>query len=49
VTLLRDRLGDGNLDAPNQLIRLPFAELRRMAGAYMQREWPGHTLQATAR
>jgi len=39
---------DGKEDAANQLIPLIYNELRRMAGAYMQRERPGHTLQATA-
>ena len=48
VTLLLARLRDGNQDAANQLIPLVYAELRRMAGAYMQRERPGQTLQATA-
>jgi RNA polymerase sigma factor (TIGR02999 family) len=48
VTLLLARLRDGHQDAANQLIPLVYAELRRMAGAYMQRERPGQTLQATA-
>ena len=48
VTLLLARLRDGNEDAANQLIPLIYAELRRMAGAYMRRELPGQTLQATA-
>jgi len=30
------------------LTPLVYAELRRMAGRYMQRENPGNTLQATA-
>ena len=48
VTLLLARLRDGNRDAGDQLIPLIYAELRRMAGAYMRRERPGQTLQATA-
>jgi RNA polymerase sigma factor (TIGR02999 family) len=41
-------LRGGNQEAANQLVPLVYGELRRMAGAYMQRERPGHTLQATA-
>jgi RNA polymerase sigma-70 factor (ECF subfamily) len=39
---------DGKQDAANRLIPLIYNELRRIAGAYMQREPAGHTLQATA-
>jgi RNA polymerase sigma factor (TIGR02999 family) len=48
VTLLLTRLREGNQEAANELAPLVYAELRRMAGAYMQRERSGHTLQATA-
>jgi RNA polymerase sigma factor (TIGR02999 family) len=48
VTLLLAQLREGNRDAASQLIPLIYNEMRRMAGAYMQRERPGHTLQATA-
>jgi RNA polymerase sigma-70 factor (ECF subfamily) len=48
VTLLLAQLRDGSQDAANRLIPLIYTELRRMAGAYMRREQPGHTLQATA-
>jgi RNA polymerase sigma-70 factor (ECF subfamily) len=48
VTLLLTELRDGNQDAANRLMPLIYSELRRMAGSYMQRERPGHTLQATA-
>ncbi len=48
VTLLLARLRDGNQDAANRLIPLIYSELRRMAAAYMRRELPGQTLQATA-
>jgi RNA polymerase sigma factor (TIGR02999 family) len=48
VTLLLAQVRDGNREAANQLVPLVYNELRRMAGAYMQRERPGHTLQPTA-
>lgn len=48
VTLLLAQLRDGNQEAANELVPLVYAELRRIAGAYMQRERLGHTLQATA-
>jgi RNA polymerase sigma-70 factor (ECF subfamily) len=48
VTLLLTELREGNQEAANRLMPLIYRELRRMAGAYMQRERPGHTLQATA-
>jgi RNA polymerase sigma factor (TIGR02999 family) len=48
VTLLLTELREGNQEAANQLMPLIYSELRKMAGSYMQRERPGHTLQATA-
>ncbi|MGD1093161.1 MAG: sigma-70 family RNA polymerase sigma factor [Bryobacteraceae bacterium] len=48
VTLLLAQLREGNQDAANQLAPLVYQELRRVAGAYMQRERPDHTLQSTA-
>lgn len=48
VTRLLCELREGNQEAANQLVPLVYDELRRMAGAYLQRERPGHTLQATA-
>src|ERR1035441_8216474 len=48
VTLLLTELREGNQEAANRLMPLIYSELRRMAGSYMQRELPGHTLQATA-
>lgn len=48
VTLLLTELREGNPEAANRLMPLIYSELRRMAGSYMQRERPGHTLQATA-
>lgn len=48
VTRLLAELREGKKDAVNQLVPLVYSELRKMAGAYMQREQSGHTLQATA-
>lgn len=45
--LLRD-WRDGNHAALEDLTPLVYAELRRIAGAYMRRERPDHTLDATA-
>lgn len=47
VTVLLAQLRDGNREAADRLVPLIYRELRRMAGAYMRRERPGHTLQAT--
>ena len=48
VTILLTQLREGNQEASNKLIPLIYRELRRMAGVYMHRERPSHTLQATA-
>ncbi len=48
VTLLLAQLREGKQEAADQLFPLVYEELRRMAGAYMRRERPSHTLQATA-
>jgi RNA polymerase sigma factor (TIGR02999 family) len=48
VTRLLTLVRGGNQEAVNQLVPLIYDELRRMAGAYMRGERPGHTLQATA-
>lgn len=48
VTRLLAQLREGNQEAADRLVPLVYDELRRMAGAYMRRERPGHTLQATA-
>lgn len=48
VTRLLTQLREGDQDAVNQLFPLVYDELHRMAGAYMRRERPSHTLQATA-
>jgi len=48
VTRLLAQVREGNQEAANRLVPLVYDELRRMAAAYMHRERPGHTLQATA-
>jgi RNA polymerase sigma-70 factor, ECF subfamily len=48
VTLLLRRMREGQSGAEDQLIRLVYHELRRIAGACMRDERPGHTLQPTA-
>jgi RNA polymerase sigma factor (TIGR02999 family) len=48
VTLLLRRIREGQSGAEDQLIRLVYHELRRIAGACMRDERPGHTLQPTA-
>ena len=48
VTALLAEIRKGNQRAEAELIPLVYDELRRLAGSYMRREHPGHTLQATA-
>jgi RNA polymerase sigma factor (TIGR02999 family) len=48
ITRILDRIGSGDAAAPEELLLVVYAELRRMAAAKMAREAPGHTLQATA-
>jgi RNA polymerase sigma factor (TIGR02999 family) len=48
VTRLLGQLRAGNHDVAEQIVPLIYDELRRIAGAQMRRERPGHTLQATA-
>ena len=38
----------GDSEAADRLLPLVYFELRRLAQAYMRRERPDHTLQATA-
>ena len=40
--------GRGQVEAREQLLPLVYRELQRRAGAYLRRERPGHSLQATA-
>ncbi|HMG86671.1 MAG TPA: sigma-70 family RNA polymerase sigma factor [Terracidiphilus sp.] len=48
VTLLLKAMHDGDSTAAENLLPLVYAELHRIAAAYMRRERDGHTLQATA-
>jgi RNA polymerase sigma-70 factor, ECF subfamily len=48
VTALLHAWGAGDETALHQLVPLVESELRRLAGVYMARERPGHTLQPTA-
>ena len=48
VTVLLSKLSKGNEDAAAKLIPLVYSEMRRLAGSYMRKERPDHTLQATA-
>ena len=48
VTRLLKAMHDGDSEAAQNLLPLVYAELHRIAAAYMRRERTGHTLQATA-
>jgi RNA polymerase sigma factor (TIGR02999 family) len=48
ITELLADAGRGDKAALDALMPLVYAELRRLAGAYLRRESPGHTLQTTA-
>lgn len=48
VTLLLRKVREGRTGAADQLIHLVYQELRRIAGACLRKERPGHTLQPTA-
>ena len=48
VTHLLREWANGDQTALEALTPLVYAELRRLAGSYLQRERPGHTLQPTA-
>jgi RNA polymerase sigma factor (TIGR02999 family) len=48
VTLLLERLADGDRSAEEALLPRVYVELHRLAMAKMRSERPGHTLQATA-
>jgi RNA polymerase sigma factor (TIGR02999 family) len=48
VTQALDAINQGDPGAAAQLLPLIYAELRRLAAAYLAREGPGHTLQPTA-
>jgi RNA polymerase sigma-70 factor (ECF subfamily) len=48
VTLLLQKMSDGNQDVVSELVPLLYDELRRLASHYLRRERGDHTLQATA-
>jgi RNA polymerase sigma-70 factor (ECF subfamily) len=48
ITQLLERWSEGDQEALDQLTPLVYGELRRLAGAYLRRERPEHTLQPTA-
>jgi RNA polymerase sigma factor (TIGR02999 family) len=48
VTQLLKAMHDGDPSAAGRLLPLVYSELHRLAQAYMRRERPDHTLQATA-
>jgi RNA polymerase sigma factor (TIGR02999 family) len=48
VTQLLVQYQQGDAQALSRLFPIVYDELRRIAGGYMKRENPGHTLQATA-
>ncbi|MGI8786193.1 MAG: sigma-70 family RNA polymerase sigma factor [Pyrinomonadaceae bacterium] len=48
VTILLNRISEGDGKAPETLLPLVYGELRKLAHAYLQNERPDHTLQATA-
>jgi RNA polymerase sigma factor (TIGR02999 family) len=48
VTRVLAELAKGDDGAQERLISLVYQELRRLAAAYMRKERPDHTLQATA-
>lgn len=48
VTQLLSELSGGNRAVVDELAPMIYQELKRIAGAQLRRERPGHTLQATA-
>src|SRR4051812_40266620 len=48
ATCLLQEIKNGNRGAEGQLIPLVYAELRRIAGAYLRREAGSHSLEPTA-
>ena len=48
ITQLLERWGGGDQSALDELTPLVYTELRQVAAAYLRRERPYHTLQATA-
>jgi RNA polymerase sigma factor (TIGR02999 family) len=48
ITRLLSEVKAGNREAESKLMQFVYAELHRIAGNYMRRERPDHTLQPTA-
>ncbi len=48
ITLLLRKVREGQAESTEELIRLVYVELRRIAAAYLWGERPGHSLQPTA-
>lgn len=48
VTQMLQAWSDGDQNALDELFAMVYEELHRLAGAYMRRERPNHTLQPTA-
>jgi RNA polymerase sigma factor (TIGR02999 family) len=48
LTVILNRVEQGDLRAANELLPLVYAELRKLAAAKMANELPGQTLQPTA-
>jgi RNA polymerase sigma factor (TIGR02999 family) len=48
VTRILQAIRDGESSAPDELLHVVYAELRKLAACRMAREAPGQTLQATA-
>lgn len=48
VTALLRKMQLGQTGAADELVRMVYQELRRIAGVYMRDERPGHSLQPTA-
>ena len=48
VTQILQAWSDGDETAPERLMPVVYAELRRLSAQYLRRERPDHTLQATA-
>jgi RNA polymerase sigma factor (TIGR02999 family) len=47
ITLILQRMENGDPDAPAELLSVVYAELRALAARKMAREQPGQTIQAT--
>ena len=48
VTVLLEKINNGDDSAPEKLLPVVYDELRKLAAGYLKNERPGHTLQATA-